>query len=161
MDSLLQNHLLLKNIIIYLGFIILIKKIYSFLCVVFKYFFPFPVNDLKSKYGDGYVIITGGSTGIGLGFANEFLKQKYKLLLISSNLNKLQNAKNQLQLKHPNSKIEILAYDLNRPFDDKILEDLDKKISNIINNEEISILFNNAGIAIRKKLENHSISEIN
>ena len=57
-----------------------------------KYFFPSKV-DFKTKYGDGWVLITGGSEGIGFAFAEEFAKQNFKILLISRSEDKLKKAK--------------------------------------------------------------------
>ena len=66
------------------GMIIIIKYIFKLLNFIFKHFL-LPSNDLKSKYGDGYALVTGGSGGISLSFAKELLKMKFKLCLLSSN----------------------------------------------------------------------------
>lgn len=58
-----------------LGIIVVIKYVFLFLKFIGKYFLSSCCkNNLKRKYGDGFVIITGGSSGIGFSFAKEFLK---------------------------------------------------------------------------------------
>ncbi len=109
-------------------------------------------QDLKKKYGEGFCIITGGSEGIGFSFAKQFLKQGFKLLLISLNKEKLEKAKNKLLKENQNSTIEILSYNLNQPFTDEIIKDFEEKISTKTKGEEISILISNAGTITRKFL---------
>ena len=110
------------------------------------------IPDFKKKYGDGYVIITGGSSGIGFSFAKQFIKLNFKILLISSNQQKLIKAKQELEKINSTQKVQILAFNLNQPFDDKTIEEFDKKITEILSGEEISILINNAGVITRKYL---------
>ena len=147
----------------YLGFFIILIHIIKIIKWVYKYFFlKFNVNELKEKYGNGWVIITGGSSGIGFSFSEEFVKNKYKVLLISSNEQKLIKAKNELEKKYPNfNLIDYLPFDLSIDLtNQKNYDDLDKKISEKIKGEEISILFNNAGVITRKIFHNFNNDEI-
>ena len=75
-----------------IGMIIIIKYIFKLLNFIFKHFL-LPSNDLKTKYGDGFALITGGSGGIGLSFAKELLKMKFKICLLSSNKKNLKKHK--------------------------------------------------------------------
>jgi short-subunit dehydrogenase len=147
----------------YLGVLILFIYIIKIIRWIYKYFIlKFNINELKEKYGDGWVIITGGSSGIGFSFAEQFVKNKYKILLISSNEQNLIKAKNELEKKYPNlNKIEILPFDLSIDLTNKKnYDNLDKKISEKIKGEEIAILFNNAGVITRKIFHNFSNDEI-
>jgi len=147
----------------YLGFLIILIHIIKLIKWVYKYFFlKFNVNELKEKYGNGWVIITGGSSGIGFSFSEEFVKNKYKVLLISSNEQKLIKAKNELEKKYPNfNLIDYLPFDLSIDLtNQKNYDDLDKKISEKIKGEEISILFNNAGVITRKIFHNFNNDKI-
>ena len=58
----------LSSIVYLIGAIEILKYIYIFIFFVIKHIIR-TKNNLKEKYGDGYVIITGGSRGIGLSFA--------------------------------------------------------------------------------------------
>ena len=80
------------------------------------------------------------------------VKLNYKILLISSSEQKLLKAKQELEKINSKSIIKILPFNLNNSYDDKTIEDLDKKITELTSGEEISILINNAGVITRKNL---------
>lgn len=44
-----------------------------------------------------YVLITGGTSGIGYEFARKFASEKYGILLASSNKLRLENVKNEIE----------------------------------------------------------------
>ena len=150
----------LNKIIYFLVIFTFIKMIISLLKVIYKHYILKEV-DFKKKYGDGWCIITGGSTGIGLSYAKQFLKRKYRILLISSNIEKLEKAKESLLKLFPSSTIEILSYNLSTPYNQEIYDDLKSKINEKIKNEEISILINNAGCCTQKYFSKQNINEIN
>ena len=135
----------------YVGMIFSLYYTFKFIRWLHKYFL-LSVQNFKNKYGNGFVIITGGSSGIGLSFAKEFSKLDYKILLISSNHQKLLKAKQELEKINSKGKIEILPFNLNRTFDSKTIEEFDKKVTEILGGEEISILINNAGQLTGKSL---------
>ena len=138
-----------------LGFcslIIIIKYIIQLLEFIIKHIL-LTKNNLKEKYGDGYVIITGGSRGIGLSFAKEFLKQNFKICLIARNKENLEKARENLLELYPNSIIKIIDFDLNQFYNEETIKKLEEKISNEFNDEEISILMNNAGVFIMGKFD--------
>lgn len=143
-----------------LGIYGFIKIIISLIKLIYRHFILKEV-DFKKTYGDGWCIITGGSTGIGFSYAKQFLKRKYKLLLISSNLRRLEKAKNDLLELYPNSKIEILEYNLSRIYNQEIVDDLKLKINEKIKNEDISILINNAGGGNSRYFSKHTVEDIN
>ena len=100
----------LSSIVYIIGIISIAKFIFKHLDFIKKYIL-LSKNNLKEKYGDGYVIITGGSRGIGLSFAKEFLKQNFKICLISSNKEKLEKVKKELLELYPYSIIKIIDFD--------------------------------------------------
>lgn len=77
------------------------------------------------------VLITGASSGIGRDFAREFNKLGYDLILVARDIGKLQELKNEL-----NVKTKIIQMDLS-------IEDNCKKLYE--ENPDIDILVNNAG----------------
>nr|WP_304680885.1 SDR family oxidoreductase [uncultured Clostridium sp.] len=86
-----------------------------------------------------YTLITGASMGIGYELAKLFAKDKHNLILISRNILKLQDVKN--ELSKFNIDIKILALDLKNSED---IQDLFNYIE--ANKLNINILVNNAGI---------------
>ena len=135
-----------------IGTIAIIKFIYNFIFFIIKHIIQ-SNNNLKEKYGDGYVIITGGSRGIGLSFAKEFLKLNFKVCLISSNKEKLEKVKTELSVTYPNSTIKIIDFNLDQFYNEETIKQLEQRISSELKGEEISILLNNAGVAVRGKFD--------
>lgn len=86
-----------------------------------------------------YTLITGASMGIGYELAKLFAKDKRNLILISRNILKLQDVKN--ELSKFNVDIKILALDLKNSED---IQDLFNYIE--ANKLNINILINNAGM---------------
>lgn len=86
-----------------------------------------------------YTLITGASMGIGYELAKLFAKDKHNLILISRNILKLQDVKN--ELSKFNIDIKILASDLKNNEDIQVLFNYIEA-----NKLNINILVNNAGI---------------
>lgn len=80
-----------------------------------------------------YTLITGGSGGLGLELARLFAKDGNNLLLISSNLDKLNKAKEEL-LKEYKVEIETLALDLSNPSNFSKVKEFSIKHEMFINN---------------------------
>ena len=96
---------------------------------------------IPTFYKDKVVVITGGSSGIGFAVANEFAKQKSKLVLISRETGKLEDAKIRLQAIHENIHVEIFPADVS----DK--NQIASAINEIGNKyHQIDVLINCAGI---------------
>lgn len=148
-----------------LGIITLMKVLYNITRSVWKMFFQ-KAKDFKKEYGDGWVVISGGSDGIGLAFANEFLKRKMKICLIARNENKLNTVKATLQQKYPESIIKIITFDFNKQFNKEDINFLSDKFKNELDNN-IAILYNNVGHVERGLLHElkdeqvHNILNIN
>ena len=86
-----------------------------------------------------YVLITGGSDGIGLELAKLFAKDKHNLLLAARNIEKLNKAKE--MLKGEGVDVRIISVDLSS------MEECEKLINYIEdNNLSVDTLVNNAGI---------------
>lgn len=93
-------------------------------------------------YNDGMkkVLITGGSEGIGLAFAEEYAKQGCQLYLIARNPAKLNAAKEDLEKRYRTS-VRIISCDLSEKGSAAYLFD-------ILKEEDIDVLINNAGFGI-------------
>lgn len=68
------------------------------------------VRDLKPA-----VVITGGSSGIGLALAHQFAKRAEALVLIARTQNRLDRAIAALSTEHPGVRFEPLLLDIGRP----------------------------------------------
>lgn len=90
---------------------------------------------------NGYVIVTGASSGIGLEFAKIYAKNGYNLVLISRTEKALSDVRDSIQ-KNDNVRISIFPCDLRE------IENV-KSFYIFLKNENISprILINNAGFA--------------
>ena len=84
------------------------------------------------------VIITGGTSGIGLETARLFSKESSKIMITGRNIEKMEKAKEVLE--EDGGKIETISADLSNLEDmDKIIEKTEKNLG------PIDILINNAG----------------
>ena len=149
------------NTLKYIGGIYLTYKAISFLKWSFQ-FLPSPSNSLQSKYGNGWVIITGGSSGIGLSYAKAFLSLNYNVCILSHSSDKLNSAYETLTQLNPtsSSQVRYIKYDLNRNYDENDYNELTNKIMKATDNGNISILINNAGVITRGNFITNSIIQI-
>ena len=86
-----------------------------------------------------YVLITGGSDGIGLELAKLFAKDKHNLVLAARNIERLNKAKEMLKCEGVD--VRIISVDLSS------MEECEKLINYIEdNNLSVDTLVNNAGI---------------
>ncbi|WP_318477350.1 SDR family NAD(P)-dependent oxidoreductase [Photobacterium leiognathi] len=88
-----------------------------------------------------YVMITGGSRGIGLSVASYFLKNDYSLILVSKNITSLLNAKLYLHQTFPSAEIDIYNLDLSIP--SYVINVFDEILSRY---PKLDVLVNSAGI---------------
>ncbi len=88
-----------------------------------------------------FVLITGASTGIGYELAKIFAKEKYNLILVARNIEKLIEIREELQNLGVN--IVIIKKDLSRP---ESPQELFNEIAE--KNIEVDILINNAGFGL-------------
>ncbi|MFA6256483.1 MAG: SDR family NAD(P)-dependent oxidoreductase [Candidatus Absconditabacterales bacterium] len=95
------------------------------------------------KGGKGVVVITGGSSGIGAGFAREFAEQGYDLLLVAKDKNQMTTFVKYLKVLFP-VRITTMLLDLSKKNELKQLEAEIAKIS------DLEILINCAGYGINK-----------
>jgi len=98
------------------------------------------------KLTENTILVTGGSKGIGLEFATQFLKLGNTVIITGRNLNSL----NEVKKKFPN--INIFQSDAGKPADIKSLYDI---VS--IQFPKLNVLINNAGIMRKLNLNDTSM----
>ena len=125
----------------------IIKKILHIL-----YITMIPNKNLKERYGENtYVMITGGSSGQGKVIAEEFVKQKFNIILIGSKKSYI--AQKELQSKY-NIDVIVIERDFSKSME---LEWFDE-IEQMFKKYDISVLVNNVGQRTASK-PSHSQSD--
>ena len=105
-----------------------------------------------TRFKDKNVLITGGSTGIGLAVAKEFGKHGANLFLIARNPERLEIAKKQILDTIPQAG-KVVVF----PIDVSIQNEVEMTVQRIIDQHSgIDILINNAGISFCGRLEDQS-----
>jgi short-subunit dehydrogenase len=61
------------------------------------------------------VLVTGGSSGIGLALAHEFARHSQAIVLIARTPSRLETAAHEILQRHPNVRVEQLDLDISRP----------------------------------------------
>ena len=89
----------------------------------------------------GVAVVTGASSGIGKVYADRFAKRGYDLLLVARRKDRLNELSKELQPKY-GVKVDTLVADLTKK------EDLEKVSTTIASNDKITVLVNNAGVAV-------------
>ena len=115
------------------------NNIFPFLKYVFNYWRGIlkPIN-LK-KYGE-WAVVTGGSDGIGKGYALELAKRGLNICIISRTESKLKSVCEEITKKH-GCKAEYITFD----FNEGDYQDLYKKLQSFTWFEKIGVLVNNVG----------------
>lgn len=104
-------HTTLPNI----GIIVLFFYSFSFLKLLFRNLISpqfFSKQTEIRKFGK-WIVITGATDGIGKAFAELLAKDKFNLVLISRNIDKLENVKSEILSKH-DIDIKLICADFTR-----------------------------------------------
>lgn len=99
-------------------------------------------KSLSERYGsESWVLITGGSEGIGLALAKEFAKTGFNLILVARNPAQIARAKIEIQLGSPTTKLLLFARDFTHCHQTDFFSELSAQIADL----DVSILVNNVG----------------
>lgn len=96
-------------------------------------------------------LITGGSRGIGLGVAQELAALGANLVLLARNTKQLEQAREAVLAQQPQCQVELISADVGDA------NDRQRAVSELTG--PLPILINNAGINIRKRVEDVSLQE--
>lgn len=100
-----------------------------------------------------YVLITGGTSGIGYELARIFAHNQYGVVIVSGNKDKLKNAKSNIE-KEYQVNIKTIEQDLSKSGSAQKVYDQIKEMD-----IDISILINNAGVGVAGPIEVVSIQK--
>ncbi len=96
---------------------------------------------LREYFQDKGILITGGSSGIGLALAKQAAGFGARVTIVARRKALLEEAKAEIAKAHPSAKVTILDVDVSKA--DEVAE----KIGELSKTESIDILVNNAGVA--------------
>ena len=99
-------------------------------------------HNLKSRYGaDSWVVVSGATDPLGQEFAKRFRNQGFNLVLVDSDQQQLDAAKQMLsEIKGDNKSIETFSFDFKNDADWKSYQSLCEKIQD---GRNVSVLINN------------------
>jgi short-subunit dehydrogenase len=100
-----------------------------------------------------YALVTGGTSGIGNGFAHELARDGYNLVLVARNQARLEEVKEELEARH-SIRVLTISRDLSLPGVPEEIFALLKKDGIVLN-----VLDNNAGFNVYGKFEESDLEE--
>ena len=108
---------------------------------------------MKQNEAKHYALVTGGTSGIGHGFAQELAADGNNLVLIARNSARLEEVKNELEARYSIS-VLTMSMDLSRPGAPQQIFELLKQKGIVLN-----VLVNNAGFNVYGKFEESDLEE--
>lgn len=93
----------------------------------------------------GYALITGASSGIGAVYADRLARRGYGLILVARDVERLEKLAAKLRAE-PGYAVEVIQADLTKPAELRRVEE------ELRGNEKITMLVNNAGVAMSGEL---------
>ena len=136
------------------GLFVILSFVWDFVCGLYNHFLR-PGKNIVKTYGK-WAVVTGATDGIGKAMALELAKKGCNILLISRTQSKLEDCKNELQVKNPKVSCEILAIDYS-----KYDADAEARIVNALDGKDIGVLVNNVGISYPNTKYFHELEDEN
>ena len=110
------------------------------------------------NYKYGWVVITGGSDGIGKAIATDLAHKGFKLVLIARNESKLEEVVKTLKTSGNNPNIEYVVSDFQ--YSHRNPEDFYASLMKKLDKYEVSVLINNVGVLEFRYLAEQSLESI-
>src|SRR3989338_6794236 len=101
-----------------------------------------PLSKLGAKKG-GWAVVTGCTGGIGEGYAREAAKEGFNVLLVSRDINKLNELQADMAQSTPGVKVDVAVFDFL-----KADKETWGKLEQTLGQLEVGLLVNNVGINI-------------
>ncbi|KAN0042843.1 hypothetical protein ACTA71_010473 [Dictyostelium dimigraforme] len=126
--------------------------------MVFSFLKNFIFCNNKINLFDKLIVVTGASSGIGLGITNGLAKKGSKIILIARNEKKLKRAIENIKIQFGNEKCYYICSDLTKEIEfNNCLKEIER-ISNQLG-QYVEILINSAGSGSWKYIEDTSFNE--
>lgn len=123
----------------------IVLNIVQFTCQFFYKAFIMKKKDLKERYGKkSWVVVTGGSDGIGWEIVKQFAAQEFNIIIIARNMKKLVEKQELLKTLYSNVECEVMSYDLGK----MTTAEQYQECVNSFSDKDVSVFVNNAGIMI-------------
>ena len=111
-----------------------------------------PRKDLLKRYGGGWAVVTGASDGIGLAYSKELCRIGFKVAMVGRSADKLAKAAAEVKAcaaVPEKATVKTIVFDFSVPYSSDAYTSLKHEIDALErgDDEEISILVNNVGIA--------------
>jgi len=127
---------------------------YNVISGLYNFYLKFlaPQINLVQRYGHkSWVLITGGAEGIGRGFAREFAKWGFNLVILDYQEQLLAKTCDELRQAYPHISVKQIVCDFRKSHEPGFFDDIQSQIEGL----DISILVNNVGACLIKPfLEN-------
>jgi short-subunit dehydrogenase len=109
--------------------------------------------NFQSRYGPGWVVITGGADGIGRAYAQYFAEKQFSVILIDRNsvlLNATVNdIKRRFKVKAHAIEADLSSY----AFNPELYDGVYSRIKELVAGENVVGLINNVGVGYIEKFE--------
>ena len=117
------------------------SKLFTYSKMLLKPLFTFE-KDLATRYGKGsWVVITGGSDGVGKAFCFQFAKRGFNVVIIARNQEKCEGVVREIKELYPNTETRIIVADFTESWKEEFTEKIEKETSDL----DISVVVNNVG----------------
>ncbi|EPS66419.1 hypothetical protein M569_08359, partial [Genlisea aurea] len=136
-----------------IGFLSFLNSSISLLKWVFANFLRKP-KDLLKTYGS-WAVVTGATDGIGKAFAFKLAALGFNLVLVSRDAAKLTAVSSQISHDHP--RVRIISFQIDLSADDAAskVAAMGRRIENL----DVGVLINNAGVTYPKATHFHELDE--
>lgn len=136
-----------------LGWVGLVRVVFELYNFVFYTFLSKKRADLAAIYGQGsYVVVTGSTDGIGLGYAKLFAESGFNLVCISRSAEKLKEKEKEIRA-HASSRKELKIVNLAKDFSESYKPEFYADIFSAVEKLDVSILVNNVGLGTNDNKE--------
>ncbi|MCP4364198.1 MAG: SDR family NAD(P)-dependent oxidoreductase [Planctomycetes bacterium] len=114
--------------------------------------------DLHKRYAGGWALVTGASSGIGAAICKELGRRGFNIIMMARRVQNMETLVQEIKTANPtkNLEFEVIQFDFDKPFSE--LEY--KKVIEVVDKREVSILVNNAGTATAMYFERMTFEEI-
>jgi len=124
-----------------IGGALIASKIYYYSKMLIKPLFTFE-KDLAKRYGKGsWVVVTGGSDGVGKAFCFQFAKRGFNIVIIARSQEKCEAVIKEIKALYPSVETKTIIADFSQCYQEDFLTKIEDQTANL----DISVVVNNVG----------------